>query len=260
MSIRETRDEYLLDEEKSFRIESQTQFEEDRNNKWREKDNDYANERTNDRNKNNTPRDPNLLTTEQLNTLKTSVDGRISNSDKLNLIQNYLQNKKVNTEQVKTMIAWLSFENNKLQLAKYCYPKTIDQDNYLQISNLLDYQSSKRDLEKLMFDNKNNETENKPTNSKTLSSAQMSQLDNAIQQKITDTEKQKLLQQNLENNNLTTIQVATILDWLTFEGSKLEFAKWAYPRVSDKHNYAVLKSKFSYTSSKNTIDNLMIKR
>jgi hypothetical protein len=49
-----------------------------------------------------------------------------------------------------------------------------------------------------------------------------------------------------------------MLDWLTFEGSRLEFAKWAYTRVSDRTNYGQLKTKFSFLSSKKTIDNLLL--
>lgn len=260
MSIRESREIYYGDNESTFRIDEQPNFEEDRNNKWREKDSEYDIERSNERNKSTTSRDPNLLSNEQLTTLKSAVDERISNTDKVNLMQNFLQSKKVSIEQVKTMMGWLSFESNKLQLAKYCYPKTIDQDNYLQISNLLDFQSSKRELEKLMFDNKKNEANNRPNNPKTLTTVQMSQLANAVQQKVTDTDKQKLMQQNLENNSMSTMQVATMMDWLTFEGSKLEFAKWAYPKVNDKISYADLKNKFTFLSSKKAIDDLMMKK
>ena len=260
MSIRESR-EALYDNDRSFRIEEKPDFEEARDdNNWKDRDNDRFEERNRDRNRPTATIDPNVLSNEQLYTLKAAVDERMSSGDKVNLIQNFLQSKKVSTEQVKTILGWLSFENSKLQVAKFCYPRTIDQDNYLQVSSLLSFQNSKSELEQLMFaDPKNNNNTNN-TNNKSLNNVQMNQLGTAVKEKITDTDKLKLMQQSLADNTMQTMQISQMLDWFTFEGSKLEFAQWAFSRTTDRTNYGQLKSKFSFLSSKKAIDDLLMRK
>jgi hypothetical protein len=50
------------------------------------------------------------------------------------------------TEQVKQLLRLFSFESNKLQLAKLCYDRVVDQSNYSTLSNLFSYNSSKDEL------------------------------------------------------------------------------------------------------------------
>lgn len=257
MSIRESREEFY-DDERTYKIEERPEFDEDREDKSydRDKDRDW------DRDKQtNSRRDQNILNDDDLYTLKSAVDERYGSDDKVRLIKNYLQDKKMSTEQVKTIVAWLSFESSKLEVAKYCYPRTTDQDKYLQVSSLLNFQNSKNDLEEEIFKNKKPGT---PSQTKpqiqVLNTARLNQLSVAVKEKITDTDKQNLMQQELGELRLTTAQVSTMLDWLTFEGSKLEFAKWAYPKVNDRLNYGQLRNKFSFLSSKKAIDNLMLKK
>lgn len=50
------------------------------------------------------------------------------------------------TAQVKQMVQMFSFENNKLELAKLAYTKTVDQRNYLMINDVFAFNSSKDEL------------------------------------------------------------------------------------------------------------------
>jgi hypothetical protein len=49
-------------------------------------------------------------------------------------------------DQVKDMLSVFSFENNKLEIAKQAYTKTVDKQNYDCVLNALDYKSSKIEL------------------------------------------------------------------------------------------------------------------
>jgi hypothetical protein len=49
-------------------------------------------------------------------------------------------------DQVKDMISIFSSEDNKLELAKQAYSKTLDKENYSCVMNALDYKSSKEEL------------------------------------------------------------------------------------------------------------------
>jgi hypothetical protein len=50
------------------------------------------------------------------------------------------------TRQVKELMYLLTFESNKLELAKYAYRKTIDKENYWQLNDVFTFSSSKEEL------------------------------------------------------------------------------------------------------------------
>jgi len=49
-------------------------------------------------------------------------------------------------DQVKEMMSLFAFENNKLDIAKQAYSKTIDKENYHCVSDALNFKSSKEEL------------------------------------------------------------------------------------------------------------------
>jgi hypothetical protein len=69
----------------------------------------------------------------------------------------------------------------------------------------------------------------------------------------TDTEKLKLLKSELRKETVTTFQLASMLDWLLFESTKVELAKWAYYITKDKDYFLDIFNKFSYQSSKDEL-------
>jgi len=83
-----------------------------------------------------------------------------------------------------------------------------------------------------------------------LSSRDMDDLRARVNDRITDTDKEKLMKSVLDNRSYTTDQVRAMMGWLSFESTKLDFAKWAYDHVSDRRNFWKLESEFSFSSSK----------
>lgn len=61
--------------------------------------------------------------------------------------------------------------------------------------------------------------------------------------------KLKLAKQVLNSNCMTSAQVRGIMSSFTFEGSKLDFAKFAYPKVVDPQNYFTVSDVFEFESS-----------
>lgn len=53
-----------------------------------------------------------------------------------------------------------------------------------------------------------------------------------------------------DNNCLSTDQIVSICNKLSFESSKLDFAKYAYARCTDRNNYFKVNKVFSFDSSK----------
>jgi hypothetical protein len=50
------------------------------------------------------------------------------------------------TQQVKELMLLFTFENNRLEVAKYAYRKTVDKQNYYLLNDALTFQSTKDDL------------------------------------------------------------------------------------------------------------------
>ncbi len=91
----------------------------------------------------------------------------------------------------------------------------------------------------------------------TLTDAETKKLKTRTNAKATDTEKMKLLKDELKKEKISTFQVSVIMDWFTFESSKVDFAKWAYDITTDKDNFADLASKFTYKDSQTDLDKFL---
>jgi hypothetical protein len=61
--------------------------------------------------------------------------------------------------------------------------------------------------------------------------------------------KMKVAKQVLKNNYMNCSQIKTIIGLLTYEESKLDFAKAAYERCVEKNNYYLLNDAFTYSTS-----------
>jgi len=79
---------------------------------------------------------------------------------------------------------------------------------------------------------------------------EISNLHTQVADRLTDSDKLKLLQTVITNRTISTDVAKQIMNWLTFESTKLEFVKWAYDHTSDRKNYWQLSSEFTFDSSK----------
>ncbi len=83
-----------------------------------------------------------------------------------------------------------------------------------------------------------------------FSDRDMDDLRSRVANRMMDEDKEKLMEQVLTDRLATTAQVRQMLGWLTFESTKLEFAKWASNHVSDRRDYWKLEDAFTFESSK----------
>lgn len=65
---------------------------------------------------------------------------------RLTLAKTIIDGNNFTTIQVKEMMLLFTFENNRLELAKYAYRKTADKNNYYQLNDALTFSSSKDEL------------------------------------------------------------------------------------------------------------------
>jgi len=93
-----------------------------------------------------------------------------------------------------------------------------------------------------------------------LTRKDMEDLRTRVSDRITDTEKLKMLQSVLKDRSYTTEQVRQMMSWISFESTRYDLAKWAYPNVVDKNNYWKLESEFDYNSTKSDFNEFMNNR
>jgi hypothetical protein len=103
----------------------------------------------------------------------------------------------------------------------------------------------------------NNNPVASPVSLGSISEEKMEKLKTSVDAKSNDTEKLKIIKDALKKETLSTFQLSNMMDWLLFESTKMELARWAYPIVADNENYRELLSKFSYSSSKEEMQDFL---
>ena len=109
----------------------------ERNDRFDERDNRY-NE------KNDYNRKP--VTEQSFSSMVQTLRREYSENSRLALAMQLVDRNYFTSGQVKYMMELFSFENNKLELAKYAYRNTTDQRNYFVVYDALSYSSSKEQL------------------------------------------------------------------------------------------------------------------
>lgn len=123
-------------------------YDHDRDNKDYNKNRDRGNDRNNDRNYDDDNRYGNsrVMSNSDFNDAKESLrrewfeNTRVTTAKQI-IITNYF-----NSQQVKELLQLFTFENNKLELAKYAYGKTTDRNNYYLINDVFVFNNSKDEL------------------------------------------------------------------------------------------------------------------
>lgn len=102
----------------------------------------------------------------------------------------------------------------------------------------------------LDYDQPDNDSDRPGSHSNILNNQDLNDLKARVDDRVTDTEKLKLMKSVLEERTYYSVQVRTMVDWLAFEASRLDFAKWSYERILDKQDYWKLEDVFTFSSSK----------
>ena len=117
-------------------------------------DNDWNNDRNNDnwnRDNDNWNRDNNNswgqpMNYERFQQLKQSIERESFDKNKMDLLRSILPNNRVTAQQVRELAYLISFENTRLELAKFAYRYTSDRGNYFVVNDVFNFGSSKTEL------------------------------------------------------------------------------------------------------------------
>ncbi len=113
------------------------------NGRDRDWNNDYGNDSRNNNRNGYTGR---AVTSQQFSSMVETLRREFSENSRLVLAKQMIDRNGFSSDQVKYMMQLFSFENARLDLAKYAYSHTTDQRNYFVVYDALSYSSSKEQL------------------------------------------------------------------------------------------------------------------
>jgi len=79
--------------------------------------------------------------------LKAKVNAKVTDGDKLKLLENALQSRSYYTDQVGIIMSWMNFESTRLDFAKWAYNHVIDKKNYQNLDKQFTFKSSREEFE-----------------------------------------------------------------------------------------------------------------
>ncbi len=88
----------------------------------------------------------NVMTGREFETLKESLRKEWFENNRLTSTKTVIDKSNFTAAQVKELMLLFTFENNRLEIAKYAYRKTVDKHNYFQLNDALTFSSSKDEL------------------------------------------------------------------------------------------------------------------
>jgi hypothetical protein len=92
-----------------------------------------------------------FVSDEEFSQITNSIKKESFNSTKVTLTKQILRSKQCfTTRQVKEIVKLFSFDDSRLEIAKYAWDYTIDRDNYYQVADVFSFSSSKENLMKFL--------------------------------------------------------------------------------------------------------------
>ncbi|HNU14861.1 MAG TPA: DUF4476 domain-containing protein [Chitinophagaceae bacterium] len=88
----------------------------------------------------------NVMSGREFETLKETLRKEWFETNRLTSVKVIIDKSNFTTQQVKELMLLFTFENNRLEIAKYAYAKTVDKQSYFQVNEVLTFSSSKDEL------------------------------------------------------------------------------------------------------------------
>lgn len=86
------------------------------------------------------------MSTTDINSVVNAVKGETFADDKKMVAKQALKSKCISSDQVVTLLKEYTFEGDKVEMAKYCYDRCSDRDNYYKVNSAFTHSSSKEEL------------------------------------------------------------------------------------------------------------------
>lgn len=92
----------------------------------------------------------NVMSTRDFEQVKSQIKKEWFENNRIISAKVIIDKSNFTAQQVKELMLLFTFENNKLEVAKYAYRKTVDKQNYFQASDALQFKSSKDELNRFI--------------------------------------------------------------------------------------------------------------
>ena len=90
------------------------------------------------------------LSNHETDALGNDVKAKLTDTEKLKLMQSRLGKQTYTTIQVRTMLSWFNFEESRLEFVKWAYPNTVNKAAYRDLESEFNYEASVTDLESFL--------------------------------------------------------------------------------------------------------------
>ncbi|HZG99963.1 MAG TPA: DUF4476 domain-containing protein [Flavisolibacter sp.] len=199
-----------------------------------------------------TYREEAAMSASSFETLRNTLRQERFTSSRMMMLKQALQDNYFTAEQVKLMAQLFSFEDDKLQVAKLAYNRTVDKTNYHLLYSILSYSSSKEDLARYIMENGGNSGDGysiKPI----VRDEDFNRIKTRLQSSFTDNSRLTIARQAIDNYYFTAEQVRELIQIFSFEASRLDIAKYAYGKTVNKNNYGIVQDLLNSRASKDEL-------
>jgi hypothetical protein len=86
----------------------------------------------------------------RLGSVKTAMSNEAFADDQMNVARQALKNSCVTVDQVIDLAQIFTFEDDRLEFAKFAYDRTIDPHNYFEVNSVFTYSSTKDELNEFL--------------------------------------------------------------------------------------------------------------
>jgi inosine/xanthosine triphosphate pyrophosphatase family protein len=212
---------------------------------------------------------------------RAAIEGQSFDSKRLIKAKELSDAQYLQVGQIEAILKGFSLEGNKLAYAKYAYSTTLDAENFPDLIALFRLSTSKEDLKNFLSKRAlpvvpkvaekelvveeevtivteelvetTSTTVKVRTGPSPMDDPSFNAAKRAVSEESFESAKLRRVKQISDANYLLSSQVKELLDLLSFESSKLEYAKHAYDKTYDQANYDVVKEGLRHSKSKETI-------
>ena len=180
--------------------------------------------------------------------------------DKFIILENVFKNNCITVKQTETLLNYIDFEIEKLKLVKIAYYNIVDKTNTKNLENGFKFESSKKELTKILIESKNKKQSKQNNCAKEMEDVELKSLTNKLSVFNNDAERFELLKKLHINYCYSTLQTKELLVLFIRDREKLDAAQLLYYYCVDKQNYSSLTAVFSYKQTENDLLNFIEKQ
>ena len=194
------------------------------------------------------------MTDAAFESLKRTLQQERFTASRMTVAKTAISNNYFKTAQVRQLAQLFSFEDDKMQVVKLAYAKTVDRSNYYQLSDLFSFSSNKEALSRFIQEN-SNQYNNGSTERTVISDNEFSRLKSKIQSTFSESSRLTAARQAIDGNYFTAGQVKDLVVLFSNDSTKLEMAKYAYGKTINQADYLLyLSNVFALRTSKDELE------